>query len=310
MRLLLVLIFSISLTFITKLSEACEFCTIAYMGKKEAQSEQDSRFTTKVFYEDQDWDEIPAADAHALHHQGHDAHDKQDEQITHTLLGFQATKRLSFDLDIPYVVRHYIEIDSHARLGKNETSHGLGDITLTGDYEFFQKADRSLGVMAGVKFPSGSTSENDSGGARIEPELQPGTGSYDYLFGLNGAIHPGTMDYSASAVYIYKTEGAQDFRHGDLFSVSLYAGKRLQLKDHMLLKWGVLLNNQLENKQEADGELVKDSGGYTMLIGPHVELSYSLATVEFSYLAPAVQELGGVHQELKGIWTGAMSVKF
>ena len=145
----------------------------------------------------------------------------------------------------------------------------------------------------------------------MEPELQPGSGSVDYIAGLTGALHPGKADFSTSAVYVYRTEGKQDFRFGNLFSLSLYAGKSFELKDKLQLKTGVMVSNQLEQKQNNEDGAVKDSGGLTMLIGPQASLNCDFATVEFSYLAPAVQELGGTHQELgNGIWTGSLSVKF
>ena len=40
-----------------------------------------------------------------------------------------------------------------------------------------------------------------------------------------------------------------------------------------------------------------------LISGPQVTLDCASGSVAFSYLSPAVQELGGVHQELKGIWT-------
>ena len=263
-----------------------------------------------MFYEYQDWEEIPAAEAHQLHHQGHDAHDKQDEEAIHTILTGHV-ERLDVNVDIPYVTRHFIEIDSHAHLGENQTSQGLGDITITGDYRFIQNENKAFGVIAGIKVPSGKTDEHNSFGGLVEPELQPGSGSVDYIAGLSGSLHPQNWDLSANAIYIYKTEGEQEFRSGNVFSVSMFAGKNFDLNKKLHLKTGLMMNHQLEQKENTDEGAVKDSGGYTMLIGPQVSLGCDSVEVEFSYLAPAVQNLGGTHQTLdNGIWTGSMSVKF
>lgn len=291
---------------------ACESCAIVYLGKKEKPAgENKQRLTAKVFYENQDWAEIPAAEAHQLHHQGHDAHDKQDEQVIHAIINAQLFDRFSVEADIPYVRRHYIEIDSHAHLGENQISKGLGDVTLTGDYSLVTSEDKTFGILAGIKFPSGKIDEETSFGSLVEPELQPGTGSYDYIAGLTGSAHPGAADFSVSAVYVYKTEGDQNFRFGNLFSVSLYAGKRFDLKDNLQLKTGLMISNQLEQKQHNDGDEVKDSGGYTMLIGPQAGLSCQNVSLDISFLAPAVQNLGGTHQKLDtGILTSAVSIKF
>ncbi len=311
MRTFFILCIGLTLVLWTKVSSACEFCTIAYLGKRDSRpKDQKHTWTAKVLYEDQDWKEISAAQAHTLHHQGHHTHDKQDEQIIHTMLSVKPMERMSFDIDIPYVTRHYIEIDSHAQLGRNETSQGLGDITLTGNYQLIENEKKSFGLIAGVKLPSGETKELDSGGGRMEPELQPGTGSIDYIAGLTGSFYPNDWDFSTNAIYIYKTEGAQDFRHGDVLSISLFAGKQFELNKKSYLTPGVMINNQLEKKQNNNDGSVKDSGGYTMFIGPQVKLDYQSVSVDFSYLSPAVQELGGMHQKLNGIWTSSLNVRF
>lgn len=312
MRRYIILFIVLSLVLWTQPSQACEFCTIAYMGKKEKSDEGENQIlTAKVLFENQDWKEIPASEAHQLHHQGHHTHNKQDEEVVHTMLTAHINDRLSLDVDIPYVIRHFIEIDSHAHLGENQTSKGLGDITVTGDYRLIKDHKKSFGVIAGLKTPSGETDELNSFGGLMEPELQPGSGSLDYIAGLSGSLHPDDMDFSASAVYIYRTEGEQSFRFGDVLSITFFAGKKIDLKDKLQLKAGLMLNNQLEKKQNNEDGAIKDSGGYTMLIGPQMGLAYDSLQVEFSYLAPAVQNLGGTHQELdNGIWTSSLTLKF
>lgn len=293
-------------------SRSCETCAIVYLGKKEKQSEHKKHFlSAKVLYENQDWEEIPASTAHQLHDQGHHIHDKQDEQIVHTILMAQLNDRVSVEVNIPYVTKHFIEIESHAHLGKNQTSNGLGDITVIGDFNLLQEPEKLFGLLAGIKTPSGKTDERTSFGSLIEPELQPGSGSVDYIAGLRGSLHPGTADFSAGAVYIYRTEGEQAFRFGNVLSVSLYAGRNFDLKEKLKLKAGVMVNNQLEQKQNNANGDVKDSGGYTMLIGPQVGLAYDRVSLDVAFFAPAVQHLGGVHQELDtGIFTGSLSIEF
>ena len=44
-----------------------------------------------------------------------------------------------------------------------------------------------VALLAGIKVPTGSTHETDLSGARLETKHQPGTGSWDPLFGLAGS---------------------------------------------------------------------------------------------------------------------------
>lgn len=291
---------------------ACESCAITHIGRRDKVDENiKHKVTAKVLYEHQDWKDAVASQLHTLHHQGHHVHDKQDEEIIHTMLNVQATNLLSLNVDIPYVTKHYIEVDSHPHMGENQTSKGLGDITMTGDYRLIQDQRKSFGVIAGVKAPTGKTSMRNSFGGLMEPELQPGSGSLDYIGGLSGAVHPNNLDFVATAIYIYRTEGKQNFKNGDLLSITLYGGRSFHLNDQMILKTGIMFNNQLEKKQKDEDGFIKDSGGFMMLAGPQFSLEYDQLMVEFSYLAPAIQNLGGIHQELdKGIWTAAIGCKF
>ncbi len=293
-------------------AQACESCAITHIGKKDKLDvNQQQRVRAKVMYEHQDWKESDARALHELHHDGKHMHNKQNEEIIHTMLSVDVIERLSIDVDIPYVTKHYIEIDSHPHMGENQVSRGLGDIVLTGDYRFIHDEKKSFGIIAGFKLPTGETGERNSFGGLMEPELQPGTGSLDYIGGLSGALHPGSMDVSASAIYIHRTEGKQHFRAGDLLSVTFNAGNTFELPKNFNLRTGVMLNNQLEKKQNTEDGPIKDSGGYTMLVGPQLSVSHDNVSVEFAYLFPAVQHLGGVHQELDhGMWTTSLGVKF
>lgn len=312
MRFTLSLFMVFSSVFLAQTLHACESCAIAYLGKKEQKDlNQKHRVRAKVMYEAQDWKELPAMPLHNLHHDGKHVHDKQNEEIIHTIIAVDVTNRLTINTDIPYVTKHYIEVDSHPRVGQNQKSQGLGDMTLTGDYRFFQDETKSLGVIAGLKLPTGNTKEYNSFGGLMEPELQPGTGSLDYIGGISGSLHPNNMDFSASAIYIYRTEGKQNYRAGDLLSITLHGGKTFILREQLTLTLGAILNNQLEKKANNEGGFIKDSGGFTMLAGPQLSLGFQQVDIELAYLFPAVQNLGGVHQELdEGMWTTSIGVRF
>ena len=109
-------------------------------------------------------------------------------------------------LRLPYVQRfnareaehhHHEPGEHHDEPGESGADHhaaeildlgdpdGLGDATLFGEYRFFQSTDRRthLALLAGIKAPTGETGRR-GGGARLETELQPGSGSWDSLLGL------------------------------------------------------------------------------------------------------------------------------
>jgi len=165
---------------------ACESCSIQHVGRlnQTVDSGQKDVWNFNFMFEQQNWDEKPADEAHELHEEGHHFHDKTHEEFYHFSLGINATDTFSLTAEIPYVVRGSIEVKDHDRLGEKEQSEGWGDLYLLGTYKLIKKEANYLGIVGGIKFPSGQTNEENSEGIRFEPELQPGTGSWDYPVGI------------------------------------------------------------------------------------------------------------------------------
>jgi hypothetical protein len=71
-------------------------------------------------------------------------------------------------------------------LYSTSSDSGIGDVRLIGRYSGFS-SDRTSGLIAGIKLPTGNTSATFSGGAAagqpLDPSLQIGTGSTDVILG-------------------------------------------------------------------------------------------------------------------------------
>ncbi len=299
----------------SRVSHACSTCTIGQLGKgtSAARSEsQDKKWYFEYLFEQQNWDKMDARDAHNLHHDGHHFHDKTTEDIHHFKMGRHVAEDLNVFMDLPYVVRRSLEVDSHSILGSEQESQGLGDLHLFGDYRFWQDDARSLSAVAGIKFPSGATDERNSAGTLFEPEMQPGSGSYDYLLGGIYKIQKERLAVVANASYLWTTRGEQEFQFGDVTTVSLTADYLLNPRARYLkTRAGVDAVFQNEAKQHDDGVTVEDRGGQTLLLGPIVKVEgCSYFGLSGSLLFPVYQHLGGVHQELDFSWTLAGGIKF
>jgi hypothetical protein len=279
---------------------ACESCSLSRIGKQGGviRSEtQDKKWYVEYLFEHQNWEEMDANFAHSLHHQGHHVHDKSSDEIHHYTVGFKPASQWTLSLEMPYVVRRSIEIDSHATLGKREISEGFGDVQFVGQYDFLKREDVSLGVFSGIKLPTGSTKELNSAGTQFEPELQPGSGSFDYLWGAAYHQQWGRFEGFANVSYMSKNQGAAEFTFGDVLSTSASIDYIID-RDNIRLKPGIHANYQYENKQRDHGSAVADSGGQTILLGPALDVGIGDFNVFGSCLYPVVQNLGGVHQEL------------
>lgn len=310
-KIFIVTVFAFSL--FSEIVLACESCTIPRLGREKAKSaEAQNKWFAEYIYEEQNWDEMNARDAHTLHHQGHHIHNKTVEQFQHVMIGYHPVDEFTVFAEIPYVTRHATEVDSHAILGSSQTSQGLGDLSLIGHYRVWKKGAASLGAIAGMKFPTGNTSERNSINIKFEPEMQPGSGSFDYITGAVYQQKFGDFGLLGNIAYVFKTKGGQEFEHGDLFSTTVLADYLINPRsEYFRTRIGLDVNLQHSQKQLDKGVKVFDSGGTTLLLGPLVSIEGTKSVSAFgSVQFPVSQRLGGVHQELDFVWTAGGKVQF
>lgn len=106
----------------------------------------------------------------------------------------------------------------------SSSDNGIGDIRVIGRYTGFS-ADKSAGIIAGVKLPTGSTNAAFNDGVTpLDRSLQIGTGSTDVILGgfLSGAIEQygwfaqGTVQHAIAT----KSIDGVDFHPGDAYSLN------------------------------------------------------------------------------------------
>ncbi len=250
----------------------------------------------------QQFNRIPAAHAHALHHADHDIHGKNHEEVYDMHAGFGLSEDIDVYISAPIVSKASNEIHSHSRLGFDETASGFGDMRLVGKYRFWKKYVEAA-VLAGVKFPTGNTAELNSAGAKFEAEQQPGSGSWDGEFGL-AASRRFRKRYSVASSFQYalRGEGAQDHKLGDVFQMNQGVSVALREPGQYPNVHAVVEINSRWALQDHSRETdrVFDSGGTTILAtsGFHIEVTKNVAAF-WAMPVPIYQNLGGEHEELK-----------
>jgi hypothetical protein len=105
----------------------------------------------------------------------------------------------------------------------SSSDNGIGDIRITGKYTGFS-ADKTAGIVAGIKLPSGSTNATfNDGVTALDRSLQIGTGSTDIILGgfvtgtmaEYGWFMQGTLQHAVAT----KTIAGTDYRPGDAYSL-------------------------------------------------------------------------------------------
>ena len=290
-------------------------CSLAGLGKDASviqSTSKDSKIYVQYLFDQNKWDKMDAREAHTIHHQGHEFHDKTTEDFHHFKVGSYLTEDLNVSVDIPYVIRRSLEVEEHSLLGTKQKSEGWGDMQLMGDYRLWHKDQQSIKGVLGVQFPTGSTKELNTQGDRFEPELQPGSGAYNYIV---GGIYQNKFSRSeliANATYALTTRGAQEFEAGDILTLSAEYDYVLNPRaKNFKTSLGLDTVYQYEGRDAVDGVKSEDSGGHLLLAGPVVKM-YTMKNLSVfgSVLFPVYQQLGGVHQELSYEYTLTARVAF
>jgi hypothetical protein len=292
-------------------AKACESCAITRMGKKVTVEETKDGWFSEYMFEQQIWVERSAEETHTLHHAGHEAHLKTSEDIHTYTIGRRFADRWSVSVALPYVIHRSKEIHSHTNLGASVESKGLGDVKLIGEYDLFKNDQSTFSVLGGVELPTGDRKELNEFGSQFETELQPGNGSYDFLLGAAAHTMKDNWEYSFNGAYVRRNKGTGDYQLGDSFSTGVAVDRIIMLNNKWSLRPGGQINYQYMNPERNAGGTVLDSGGHVLLGGPQVAFDYGKdVSIYGFYLAPIEQNMGGVHQQLLGIWGGGAKVNW
>lgn len=179
------------------------------------------------------------------------------------------------------------------RADESGDASGLGDVSLIGRYTLFSHhtldTTTLVAGVAGLKLPTGSTSQHNNEGEYLDAHLQPGTGSTDLLLGGAFTYVAGRYALSANLLASFPREGETgDASHefGDSLNYDITTKYRIspsvvgEMPNALFVSLGI--NGEYRQKEKLDGETVADSGGHTI------------------YLTPGLQYTVGAHLVLEG----------
>ncbi len=290
-------------------------CTVNMLGKTTRINSQDSKskWYFNYVYDQLVWKDKSAQEIHTLHHNDHEVHDKTTEVTHHFQLGRHfLNDDLNVFVDLPYVVRNSLEIHEHSALGQKQTSKGVGDLQLLSDYRFWHNDENALSVVAGGKFPTGQTHEENFQGERFEMDMQPGSGAYNAIMGGIYKFQNQQFSVTTNTTYVITQVGAQHFKYGNLYTVSLEGSYLLNPNaSNFQAELGLDTVFQQEWKEKTDGVKNPDSGGQTVLMGPVFKMAISKeASLLGTFLYPVSQRLNGFTQKQAFNWTLTTKLRF
>ncbi len=139
---------------------------------------------------------------------------------------YSLNKKIALSVVLPYVFQ------SRTTSSEEQSSAGLGDVLLVGQYQQKVKEDFSLSYSAGAKLPTGQIDHRTDRGIFLSPDMQSGSGTFDFLVGVNmGKRHFLKKNVSFNSSILYRknttnesfgktnTSSGRSFKFGDEFIV-------------------------------------------------------------------------------------------
>jgi len=288
---------------------------------------KDGEWSAGMNFEYADSDQLSESQLLELRAADHEAslHSIESIRTLNLELSYGLTADLTIGLHIPYVVRdniieagHHEEeelelamapralvlqplaeqhLDGIEALGK---SAGLGDISVYGLWRIYQNRDNdtNIGLLGGVRVPTGADDKVADTGERFEAEFQPGSGSWDPFAGAAWGRRVGPFDLAASTLYTLATEGSQDTDLGDQWTYNAAAGYQLGSVDGTDWSLVLELNGGWRDREEVAGLTDANSGGSWLFISPGVSISGPRWSVYASFGYPIDDELHGDQDDL------------
>ncbi len=210
-------------------------------------------------------------------------------------VGWNLSKKVRLMITAPYIFAE------KTNQGITRTKNGLGDISLSGFYNAFDKKSpvggskllvQSLWIGGGIKLPSGQYKNSDKSGSQQNTNLfQLGTGSTDIMLQAMYDIRLQDLGLNINSGYKINTGNKYEYSYGNKFSLStqLYHKFRLGNKSNIAPNAGMLYESSqkdMDKKLEATA-----SGGYGMMGTIGTEYIYKKIMLGFNWQMPLKQNL-------------------
>jgi len=128
-------------------------------------------------------------------------------------LGQNVSLKLDYILSKKFAISTILPAvhQSRSTVSQSQSSFGLGDLTLIGQYTIFADPRNAINVGAGIKLPLGKVNHRDDSNIFLSPDMQSGSGSFDFILRTSvnrtGFLLPQlTGNFSA----VYRKNGLND----------------------------------------------------------------------------------------------------
>ena len=279
-----------------------------------------------------------------------EVHSLKSIAVPSVSLAYGVTNDLTVGVRLPYLANREIRETDPDNGGVNARGgvYGIGDTTVTATYRVLREASAGLDAAAivGVKVPTGRNDAVDKNGELFETEHQPGSGSWDGVFGLSVFKQVGLIGWSANGTYGLAGDGDRNTNLGDhvgygvsatyrLWSGGQSSGSHMHLgadrpagimhhggvdhdEDHhaglangpMALDLIVGLNGEWHDQQTVDGVRDGNTGGHILYFAPGLSLTNGKTVTNVNLAIPVSTQLNGIQSPPDWRLATSFGVKF
>lgn len=222
-------------------------------------------------------------------------HDEVSTLNRNLVLGYSYNTEAGWgvSVQVPWVSRSHYHIHNHhgAKIDQRWNIDELGDARVTLRVPLFDESN--LGLLIGIKLPTGRTTVTNQNSAVAERTLQPGTGSTDTLLGFTYHSVPdaGAHSWFTQALWQHATAVRNSYRPGDQLAVDL--GWRYAFSQSFSAT--VQANWQIRARDAGRNAEPTDSGGQVLNLSPGLVYALTRDTQLYGFVQlPVYTRVNGV----------------
>ena len=225
-----------------------------------------------------------------------------------TTLDYQSQDAWGVNLAVPFEYRtHSTSNDGQDWAFSKSSWNALSDIKLLGRYDV--SGERRFNILGGLKLPTGYTSEHFRTGTTdqvVDPGLQPGTGTYDLLLGLNqNGQFTDKLGWFAQEMWQRPLTEHNNFAEGQKLNASV--GVRYAINETFTPQFQFNAQNRWRDHGENSDRA--NSGGQVIYASPGLFINVTDSTALYGFVqVPVYQRVGGL--ELVPDYSASVGVKF
>ena len=164
-----------------------------------------------------------------------------DERIKNdprSRFGQSASFKIDYSLNRKFALSTILSLvhQSRSTFSESQRSLGLGDLIFLTQYSLINDAFNSLNFSAGAKLPIGTTNHRSDSNILLSPDMQSGTGSYDFIFrgyfSKSNLLIPFLSGYLTSTFRINGT-------NSDFGSTASFAGRKFAFGNESVTQSGL-----------------------------------------------------------------------